>query len=93
MEQFQLTPRVKIEAPLIGGGDTVCRVLFGKIISVPEPEEQNFLKQRLALDARMKHATAEQGIDSINILHPATFAILRQTGKIPRSIESNVLNP
>jgi hypothetical protein len=85
--------RVRIENPLIGDEDTVCRVLFGKIISVPEPEEQNFLKQRLALDARMKRAAAEQGYDSIAIMRPASFAIFRQTGKIPRSIELNVLNP
>lgn len=85
--------RVKIENPLIGDQDAVCRILFGKIISVPEPEEQNFLKQRLALDARMKRAAAEQGYDSIATMHPSTFAIFRQTGKTSRRIELNVFNP
>jgi hypothetical protein len=52
-----------------------------------KPEVPNFLEQRLALYARMKAAAAEQGYDSIAIMHPATFVI---SGRPGRSLE--VLN-
>lgn len=83
--------RVKIANPLLGDEKSVWRVLFGRVISVPEPEDRNFLKERLGLDARMKRAALDQGYDSIVILHPKTFATFKKTGKIPRSIELNVL--
>lgn len=85
--------RVTIANPLVGDEPTVCRALFGKVMSVPEPEDRSFLKERLALDARMKRAALDEGYDSIVLLHPTTFAVFKKTGKIPRSIELNVLNP
>ncbi len=85
--------RVKIANPLLGDEQSIWRVLFGKVIPVPEPEERNFLKERLALDARMKRAALSHGYDSIVILHPTTFATFKKTGKIPRSIELNLLDP
>jgi hypothetical protein len=85
--------RVKITNPIIGDEETVWRALFGKVISSPEPGERNFLKERLALDARMKRAALGEGYDSIAIMHPTTFTVFKKTGKIPRSIELNVLNP
>ena len=83
--------RVKIANPLIGDEETICLSLFGQVISVPEPEERNFVKERLALDARMKRAALGEGYDSIVLLHPTTFAAFKKGGKIPRSIELNVL--
>jgi hypothetical protein len=85
--------RIKIAKPLVGDEQSVCRVLFGKDVSVPQPEDPNFLNARLALDSRMKRAALTEGYDSIAILHPTTFAIFKKSGKIPRSIELNVLNP
>jgi hypothetical protein len=84
--------RVTVANPLVGDEPTVCRALFGKVVSVPEPEEHSFLKKRLALDARMKRAASKQGYDSIVIMHPTTFAAFKKAGKIPRSIELNVLD-
>jgi len=84
--------RVTIANPLIGDEQTICLSLFGKVISVPEPEERKFVKERLALDSRMKRAALERGYDSIVLLHPRTFAVFKRTGNIPRSVELNVLN-
>ena len=84
--------RVTIANPLIGDEQTICLSLFGKVISVPEPEERKFVKERLALDARMKRAALGRGYDSIVLLHPRTFAVFKKAGNIPRSIELNVLN-
>lgn len=85
--------RVTIASPLVGDEPTVCRALFGKVISVPEPEDRSFLKERLVLDARMKRTASDRGYDSIVIMHPRTFAFFRKTGKMPRSIELNIFNP
>lgn len=85
--------RVTIANPLVGDERTVCRALFAKVISVPEPEDRSFLKERLALDARMKRTASKRGYDSIVIMHPTTFALFWKTGKIPRCIELNVFNP
>lgn len=85
--------RVRITNPIVGDEQSVCIALFGTCILVPEPEEPNFLKERLVLDARMKRAALCQGYDSIVILHPTGFAPFKKAGKIPRSIELNVLNP
>jgi hypothetical protein len=85
--------RVKIANPLIGDEQTIWRSLFGKVMSVPEPEDRTYLKERLALDARMKRAALDAGYDSIVLLHSRTFAAFKKHGKIPRSIELNVLAP
>lgn len=84
--------RVTIANPLIGDEEAICLSLFGKVMSVPEPEERNFVKERLALDARLKHAALAEDHDSIVLMHPRTFCVFKKTGKIPRSIELNVLN-
>jgi hypothetical protein len=77
----------------VGDEPAVCRALFGQVISVPEPEDQSFLKERLGLDARMKRTASDRGYDAIVIMHPRTFASFRKTGKIPRRIELNVFHP
>ena len=85
--------RVTIANPLVGDESTVCRALFGKVISFAQAEDRSFLEKRLALDARMKRTASARGYDSIVIMHPRTFGLFRNTGKIPRSVELNVLNP
>lgn len=66
--------------------------LFVEVISVPEPGDRSFLKKRLALDARIKRAASGRGYDSIVIMHPTTFGVFKKTGRIPRSLELNILN-
>lgn len=85
--------KVEIANPLIGDEETICRSLFGKVISVPEPEERGFLKERLALDARMKRSALDLGYDSILLMTHKGLANFKATGEIPRSLELNVLKP
>ncbi|MGA3324506.1 MAG: hypothetical protein ABSF45_08530 [Terriglobia bacterium] len=85
--------RVKIANPLIGDDETICLSLFGKVISVPEPERRSFLTERLALDAGMKKSALDLGYDSILLMTPKGFANYRATGEIPRSLELNILEP
>lgn len=80
---FDEPQRVKIANPLIGDDETICRSLFGKIISVPEPEKRSFLRKRLALDARIKKSALNLGHDSILLLTPKGFANYKVTGEIP----------
>ena len=84
--------RVKVCNPLIGSEDHVLDFL-GIPNYYPEPEDPRFYKKRTALDAKMRDAALAKGYDSIAIMHPTTFAAFRKTGKIPRSIELNILIP
>lgn len=49
--------------------------------------------KRFALDARMKLAASAQGFDSILLMSPSGWARFKATGKIPLSLELNILNP
>ena len=85
--------RPRVAKPLIGSERAVCRVLFGRFIRFPSDEENNVVEKRLALDARMKNAALAQGYDSIVIMHPKCYTQFKRTGKIPRMLELNTLNP
>jgi hypothetical protein len=83
--------RVRIGNPLIGDDETICRSLFGKVISVPDSVERSFLAERLALDSRMKKSALNLGYDSILLMTQKGFADCKATGRIPPSLELNVL--
>jgi len=83
--------RVQVCNPLVGSEDHVLHAL-GILIHYPEPEDARFYEKRLALDAKMRDAALAKGYDSIAIIHPTTFVVFKKTGKVPRSIELNVLN-
>ncbi len=85
--------RPKVAKPLIGSERAVCWVLFGEFIRFPGDDEENVLEKRFALDARIKHAALAQGYDSIVIMHPKCYTQFKRTGKIPRKLELNILNP
>jgi hypothetical protein len=85
--------KVSIRNPLVGDEPTVQTILFGKQVDYPGDDDPNVLIWRWALDAKMKEAALARGFDSIVILSPCGFANLRQSGKLPRSIELNVLIP
>lgn len=81
--------KVSILNPLVGDESTVHRKLFKRVIEIPL--DDTFLEKRLSLDARMKRAALAMGYDSIALMHPKGFAAFRSYGKIPRSIELNLL--
>jgi hypothetical protein len=81
--------RVLVARPLVGDEERIETVLFGKRIS----DEDISIEKRWAIDAKMKRAALAGGFDSIVLLTPKTFAEFQATGKLPRSMELNVLSP
>lgn len=80
--------RVVIGAPLVGDEATIEKALFGKRVS----SEDISMESRWALDAKIKSAALAKGYDSIVLMSPNGFAEFKNTGKIPRSLELNILN-
>jgi hypothetical protein len=81
--------KIVVTRPLVGDEEKIEKVLFGKRVSTDDISIDN----RWALDGRMRRAALAKGFDSIVLLVPKAFAEYRATGKLPRSIELNVLNP
>jgi len=79
--------RAKVIKPLVGDESTIERKLFGRRVS----NENITIEQRFNLDARMRKKALAKGYDSILLLAPTTFARLKDTGEIPRSLELNIL--
>lgn len=80
--------RVAITRPLIGDEDTIEKMLFGRRVS----SEDIAMEKRWALDAKMKRAALARGYDSIVLMAPKAFAEFQTTGRLPRSMELNILN-
>jgi hypothetical protein len=79
--------RVGVVAPLVGDEATIERKLFGRRVST----ENLTMEQRFRLDARMKRKALAKGYDSILLISPTKFVRFNRTGKIPRSLELNIL--
>ena len=80
--------RVLISKPLIGDEAAIEKRLFGRRVSRASVS----LEERWKLDARMKRAALGKGYDSILLMAPKGFAEFQSGGKLPRSLELNVLN-
>lgn len=79
--------RVTIAKPVVGDEKTIAKAL-----GVPPQYQGMTLEQIAAHDARWKKAAVKKGFDSIVLMAPKHFGIWKKTGKIPRSIELNILN-
>lgn len=80
--------RVTVAHPLVGDEEAIERKLFGRRVS----SETISVKERWALDAKMKVAAQAEGYDSIALITPKAFSAFKKSGKLPRSIELNILN-
>jgi hypothetical protein len=80
--------RVSIVRPLVGDEGAIETILFGRRVS----DDDITLEERWKLDAKMKKAALVQGYDSIVLMSPKSFSALKASGKIPRSIELNILD-
>ena len=85
--------RVKVSNPIIGDEDGIETELFGRPVPAPDAHSRTVLEWRWRLDAKMKKAALAEGYDSIVLMTPVAFAAYTGHGKIPRSIELNVLKP
>jgi hypothetical protein len=79
--------RVAIDAPVIGDDRYIETTLIGRVESAPNMS----VPKRLALDARLRRAALRKGFDSIVLLTPIGFRQFKNKGRIPRSIELNVV--
>jgi hypothetical protein len=79
--------KVKISRPLVGDETTIEKRLFNRRVS----REDISLKERWSLDAKMKKVALARGYDSIVLMTPAAFLAFNKHGKVPRSIELNIL--
>jgi hypothetical protein len=78
--------RVTIAKPLVGDELTISKAL-----GVPPQHDDMRLNQIAAHDAIWRNAALKKGFDSILLMAPRCFARFKATGKIPRSLELNVL--
>ncbi len=80
--------KIAVRRPLVGDEATIERELFGRRVS----SEEIAMEERWRLDAKMKRAALRKRYDCIVLMAPKAFAEFRSTGKLPRSMELNVLN-
>lgn len=86
--------RVSIQNPVVGDEPSVHTVLFGRPIECLDDDHPGqVLEWRWKLDARMKRVALAKGYDAIVIVTTSAFKKYRVEGKIPPSIELNVLSP
>jgi hypothetical protein len=90
--------RVAIQNPLIGDNETIERTLLGqyKSGSWSDIDEEikagkPFGQRQFELDARLYRAGRAKGYDAIVLLSPSNFAKFKAEGRIPLSIELNLL--
>ena len=80
--------RVTIASPIVGDNNTIERKLLGRVESHPDISVQ----KRFALDAKLRRAAFRNGYDSIVLMSESSFQKFKTEGKIPRSIELNIVN-
>ncbi len=73
--------------PLVGDEKGIARVL-----GIPPQHEGMTLEQIAAHDAKWRNAALKKGFDAILLMAPKCFAEWKAVGKIPRSLELNVLD-
>lgn len=82
-----LEQRAKIAKPLVGDEKTIARVL-----GIPPQYDGMTLEQMSAHDAKWRNAALKKGYDAILLMSPKCYTEWKSIGKIPRSLELNILN-
>jgi hypothetical protein len=83
-----LPEKVAIETPVVGDEATIERKLIGRVESHPDIS----VRERFALDAKLRRAALRKGYDSIVLMSTTGFQRFKKEGKIPRSLELNIVN-
>ena len=78
--------RVAIAAPLVGDEKRISRIL-----GMPPQHGDMTLQEIAAHDARWRDAALAKGFDSIVLMAPGPFSRFKLDGKLPRSLELNIL--
>lgn len=82
-----LEQRVKIAKPLVGDEKKITRVL-----GIPPQYDGMSIEQIAAHDAKWRNAALRKGFDAILLMSPKCYTEWKAVGKIPRSLELNILN-
>ena len=77
---------VSISNPLVGDEQYIMAVL-----ELDAPSQDISVKDRFALDAKIKNKASKMGYDSIVLMTTKGYERYRTTGAMPRSIELNVI--
>jgi len=78
--------KVHVEMPLVGDERTISKVL-----GLPTQHDNMTLGQIATHDAIWRRAAVKKGFDSILLMGPKSFVKFKATGKLPRSLELNIL--
>lgn len=79
--------RVVIANPLVGDESAIA-----KILGIPPQHAGMSLEEIAAHDMHWRKAALAKGFDSIVLMTPKAFSRLVSDGKLPRSLELNVLS-
>lgn len=79
--------RVVIANPLVGDESAIAKAL-----GIPAQHAGMSLEEIAAHDMLWRNAALAKGFDSIVLMTPKAFSCFRADGKLPRSLELNVLS-
>lgn len=79
--------RVVIAKPLVGDEKSIASTL-----KIPAQREEMNLEEIAAHDAMWRKAALKKGYDSLVLMTAKAFVQFKASGKLPRSIELNVLD-
>ena len=83
---LDIPQRVVIAKPLIGDEPAIARVL-----GIRQQREGMSIEDIAEHDALWRTAALAKGFDSIVLMTPKAFSVFKTSGKLPRSLELNVL--
>jgi hypothetical protein len=83
---LDIPQRVVITNPLVGDEEAI-----GDVLGIPPQREGMGLEEIAAHDALWKSTALAKGFDSIVLMTPKAFAQFKSDGKLPRSLELNLL--
>jgi hypothetical protein len=88
---FETPIHVRVSNPIIGDESAMETELLGALSVCPSDDSPKILEWRWRLDAKLKKAALAKGYDSIVLMSRGAYARFAAEGKIPLSIELNLL--
>lgn len=83
--------RVNVTNPIIGDEPTIETELLGAPATYPGDDDPKLLQWRWKLDSQLKKAAVAKGYDAIVLLSASGYAKFEAEGKLPVSMELNIL--
>jgi hypothetical protein len=83
--------RIRVVNPIIGDEPAIEAELLGAPSVYPGDDSPKILEWRWKLDAKLKKAALAKGYDSIVLMSQSAYTKFAKEGKIPISLELNLL--